>query len=86
MSDAMADEIDARAQLSDVSVLKMMERNRNTALGGAADLARLQVLRGNNETDMRPPVASDATCHVFVSACMGAGGRMSHCCHAHERI
>ena len=29
-----ADDIDAREQLSDVSVLKLMERNRNTALGG----------------------------------------------------
>ena len=39
----MTDEIDARQQLSEVSVLKLMERNRNTALGGASDLARLQV-------------------------------------------
>jgi len=37
-----ADDIDARGQLSDVSILKLMERNRNTALGGASDLARLQ--------------------------------------------
>jgi hypothetical protein len=29
--------------LSEVSTVKLMERNRNTALGGAVELARLQV-------------------------------------------
>ena len=36
------DEIDGRQQLSDVSILKMFERNRNTALGGPTRLSRLQ--------------------------------------------
>ena len=39
-----ADDIDARCQLSDVSILKLMERNRNTALGGCFSYSYLLVL------------------------------------------